>query len=111
MRQAGILAAAGLHALEHNVQTLKDDHKRARHLGTSLERLTGLKLAKPVDTNMVFLNVSQTQVTKLEAFLLGEGIKISTNRLVLHRDISDGDVEQVIAAFKRFSVNDTLEND
>ena len=111
MRQAGILAAAGLHALEHNVQTLKDDHRRARHLGTSLERLTGLKLAKPVDTNMVFLNMSQTQVTKLEAFLLGEGIIISTNRLVLHRDISDGDVEQVIAAFKRFSAQDTLEND
>ena len=55
--------------------------------------------------------MSQTQLTKLEAFLLGEGIKISTNRLVLHRDISDDDVEQVIAAFKRFSANDPLEND
>lgn len=110
MRQSGILAAAGLHALKHNVQSLELDHAKARHLGTSLERLPGLRLAKPVETNMIFLKLSELKIAQLEAFLLGEGIKISTNRLVLHRDISDSDVEHVIGAFERFSAIDSQGN-
>lgn len=110
MRQAGILAAAGLYALEHNVLTIADDHAKANHLGASLEGLPGFELAKPVDTNMVFLKLSAQEIAELTSFLLEKGIKVSTNRLVVHRDISTADLERVIQAFKQFSARSKKAN-
>ncbi|MGB2480915.1 MAG: low-specificity L-threonine aldolase [Pseudomonadales bacterium] len=110
MRQAGILAAAGLYALEHNVLTIADDHAKANHLGASLEGLPGFELAKPVDTNMVFLKLSAEEIAELAPFLLEKGIKVSTNRLVVHRDISTADLERVIQAFKQFSARSKKAN-
>jgi threonine aldolase len=58
MRQAGILAAAGLHALEHHVERLAQDHENARRLCAGLERL-GFRMGPSPETNMVLFEVSE----------------------------------------------------
>lgn len=63
MRQAGILAAAGLHALDHHVDRLADDHANARRLGEGLAQLPGVAVdLDSIATNMVYLDVSGTGI-------------------------------------------------
>jgi len=66
MRQAGVLAAAGLHALEHNVDRLADDHANAERLAAGLGRIGGLRV-EPPQTNMVFVHVPQDRIAALVA--------------------------------------------
>lgn len=104
MRQAGILAAAGLHALEHNVTRLEDDHENARRLAQGLAGLPGFELVEPVQTNMVFVRVSLPQA--LADFLRTRGIVVSVSpvlRLVTHLDASRSDIESVIGACAEWS--------
>ncbi|MEX0942477.1 MAG: low-specificity L-threonine aldolase [Pseudomonadales bacterium] len=101
MRQAGILAAAGVYALSHNIERLKEDHDHANRLGSGLAEL-GIGLAEPVATNMVLLDPSTIEIRKLQAFLADRDITISGPRLVTHLDISAQDVESVLAAFGEF---------
>ena len=108
MRQAGILAAAGIVALETMVARLAEDHQRATRLAEGLRSFPSLQAdpEKPY-TNMVFLNLSQA--AKLNAREIGQrlvdrGIKIGVVgnqrfRLVTHYGIEDADIEQTIAAF------------
>lgn len=106
MRQAGILAAAGLYALEHHVERLAEDHANARTLA---EGLTGIRQISidpsAVQTNMVFLQVTPEDVAALTAHLAQSGIAVLPNpamRLVLHLDVSAQDTARVIDAFRGF---------
>lgn len=102
MRQAGMLAAAGLHALDHQVERLAEDHAHAAQLGTALAEL-GYQV-EPVQTNMVYLALGDG-APALQAFLAERGIRISPAprlRLVTHLDVSAADIEAVIAAFATY---------
>ncbi len=106
MRQAGVIAAAGLYALEHNVDRLADDHHNAAMLARSLSEMDELAV-DPADTrtNMVFVGLGEIDSGDLTAFLRDRGILIQgsgTIRLVTHLDISESDIERAVAAFKAY---------
>ena len=90
MRQAGVLAAAGLYALRHHVEQLAEDHGRAGLLVDGLRR-AGIKAA--CDTNMVFL---QAMPPALTSGLAARHIRVSGNRWVVHRDIDDAAIQHVV---------------
>jgi threonine aldolase len=108
MRQAGILAAAGIVALETMVERLAEDHQRAARLAEGLRSIPGLQTdpEKPY-TNMVFLNLANSvplNAQEVGQRLVERGIKIGVVglqrfRLVTHYGIEDADIEQTIAAF------------
>ncbi len=101
MRQSGVLAAAGLYALRHNVDRLAEDHARARRLGDGLRAL-GLTV-EPLQTNMVYANCSEFDLSRLSERLLARGVMInpaSRLRLVTHLGIDDEAVEKVLLAFQ-----------
>ncbi|MDP5054386.1 MAG: low-specificity L-threonine aldolase [Congregibacter sp.] len=102
MRQAGILAAAGLYALQNNVQRLQHDHDKALRVATVLSSLPGIELQAPPQTNMVML-AAGTDVAPLQQYLLRAGIKISGTRWVFHQDVSDDDVDRLLDACRGFS--------
>ncbi|WP_295519050.1 low-specificity L-threonine aldolase [uncultured Pseudomonas sp.] len=102
MRQAGLLAAAGLHVLDHHVERLAEDHAHAAQLGNALAEL-GYQV-EPVQTNMVYLALGDA-APALQAFLAERGIRISPAprlRLVTHLDVSAADIAAVIAAFAAY---------
>ena len=99
MRQVGVLAAAGLHALDHHIDRLADDHERARRLAVACaEALPGSVDPASVDTNIVVLDVDAAPVA---AAALEEGVAVSvlgrrTVRLVTHLDVDDEGVEHAV---------------
>ncbi|MGZ8636312.1 MAG: threonine aldolase family protein [Actinomycetota bacterium] len=106
-RQAGIVAAAGLVALEEGPKRLHEDHVRARRLADALaEVVPGGLDPIAVETNMVFVDTEPVGITPLEAVhrLEGEGVGSTfvsgKVRLVTHVNIADEDVETAIAAWK-----------
>lgn len=106
MRQAGFLAAAGQFALEHQFERLADDHRRARRLAEGLAALPGIALdLGQVQTNMLFLQLTQGESSALLAFMKERGILFSgygEMRLVTHLQITDDDVAEVIDAFSEY---------
>ncbi|MCU5774995.1 low-specificity L-threonine aldolase [Erwiniaceae bacterium BAC15a-03b] len=103
MRQAGILAAAGLYALEHNVARLQQDHDNARWLAGQLTAI-GADVRRQ-DTNMVFVRLAAEQVQPLQSYLQERGIIISAGpvtRLVTHLDVDRHALEQLVAHWKAF---------
>src|SRR5690606_35835401 len=102
MRQAGVLAAAGLYALQHQVARLAEDHANAARLG---EARAGLGYAvEPVQTNMVYVQLGE-RAARLKAFMAERAIAVSAAprlRLVTHLGVSPVDIERVIAAFAAF---------
>lgn len=107
MRQAGILAAAGLHALDHHVAALADDHARAARLAAALEGMSAVRLAAQ-HTNMVFIDVVAGGTDGFRAHIEAAGVRVSVGytprvRLVLHRDVDDVGVERTIEALRSFS--------
>lgn len=109
MRQAGIIAAGGLHALEHNVALLADDNRRARTLAEGLAAIPGLAVdLSQVQTNIVLAGTSATGMAAatLVARLREEGILclaegVGTLRFVTHLDVDDAGVEAAIDAARR----------
>lgn len=102
MRQAGVLAAAGLYALQHQVQRLAEDHAKAVHLGEALTEL-GYSV-EPVQTNMVYVQLGE-RAGQVKAFMAEHGIAVSAAprlRLVTHLDVSAEQIERVIRAFAAF---------
>ena len=102
MRQAGGLAAAGLYALQHQVQRLADDHANAAHLGGALAEL-GYSV-EPVQTNMVYVQLGE-RAEQIKSFMAERGIVVSAAprlRLVTHLDVDSADIERVIEAFAAF---------
>ncbi|AMQ43447.1 L-allo-threonine aldolase [Aeromonas veronii] len=106
MRQAGILAQAGLFALEQHVTRLADDHRRAKRLAEGLAALSGIELdLSLVQSNMVFLRLREGESAPLLAFMKERGIIFSGYgelRLVTHLQINDDDIEEVIDAFTEY---------
>ncbi len=102
MRQSGLLAAAGLYALEHHVERLALDHGRAKALAHALRAL-GLDAPEP-ETNMVFVTFpgAQERLADLEAAGLRCGaVSADTLRCVTHLDINDEGLDLAIDAFRR----------
>ena len=104
MRQSGVLAAACLYALEHNVARLARDHANAARLAEGLRGIAEIEVTGQ-DTNMVFLRLPPEHCAPLEAHLKAKGILIQAlygTRLVTHLDVTEGDVATVIAAVKDY---------
>jgi len=106
MRQSGILAAAGLFALQNNVERLWQDHDNARLLADGLSAIEVLKVEyETSQTNMVFATLPEQAVGSLQRFLQENGILIASGqrvRLVTHLDVAKGDIQTVISAVYRF---------
>lgn len=104
MRQAGILAAAGLYALEHNVARLTDDHANAQRLAQGLRGIEPLQVDS-AHTNMVFVRVPAERAQALGAFVLERGVRTLPGprlRLVTHLDVDAAGVDRAVDAFKAF---------
>jgi threonine aldolase len=101
-RQAGMLAAAALHALDHHVERLADDHRRARDLAAGLAAIPGLAVEAP-QTNLVFVTVPEPALPRLRATLHESGLVASVGgprvRLATHLDIDDAAIARAVAAF------------
>jgi threonine aldolase len=102
MRQAGVLAAAGLVALEESLPRLAEDHSRARRLGEALGRGPGVRVTPP-QTNIVVATVEDRSAPEVVAALADEGVlaiamDARTLRLVTHRDVSEEDCARAVAA-------------
>jgi threonine aldolase len=99
MRQSGVLAAAALHALDHHVARLADDHGRARRLAEGLQRLPGLQVEAP-QTNIVFVDVAPELPADMAAGLAARGVLVTGGRrlrLVTHLDIDDAQIERALS--------------
>jgi len=103
MRQVGILAAAGLYALEHNVDRLAEDHANAERLAKGLASL-GLKVEGP-HTNMVFAHVPAESVAGLKRHLEDNGVVALVGpklRLVTHLDVDAAAIDRAVSVFASF---------
>ncbi|MEA3110469.1 MAG: threonine aldolase [Caballeronia sp.] len=107
LRQVGILAAAGLYALEHNVARLADDHANAATLAKGLASYGQLKVTMP-DTNIVFVEVDSTIAADFKTHLAVRGIGVTSaysatkQRWVTHLDVDSAAVENALAAVRAF---------
>lgn len=102
MRQAGMLAAAGLYALQHQVARLAEDHANAERLAAGLRELG--YAVEPVQTNMVYVHMGE-QAGALKALCAERGITLSAAprlRMVTHLDIVPAHIDQVLLAFAEF---------
>jgi threonine aldolase len=103
MRQVGILAAAGLYALDHNVDRLSQDHANAERLARGLAAL-GLPV-DPVQTNMVFVQVPKEQAAALKQHLDANGVVTlggAKMRLVTHLDVDSAGIDRALSVFGSF---------
>ena len=101
MRQAGILAAAGLHALEHHRARLSEDHENARRLGEAVANLPGARLLHPIDTNLIFAIFEGQSAADLcrrfaaaGVLAVPEGSRPDLVRFVTHLDVSRADMDE-----------------
>lgn len=105
MRQAGIIAAAGIYALEHHVDRLAEDHDNAQRLAQGLSKIEGLSVDPArVQTNILFAEVGN-QFDALADHMENHGILIDRDshlRLVTHLDVNSGDIQKVIREFQAF---------
>ncbi|MBM3367800.1 MAG: low-specificity L-threonine aldolase [Betaproteobacteria bacterium] len=104
MRQSGVLAAAGLYALEHNIARIHEDHANAERLAAALARIPALQV-EPAQTNMVFVRVPPERVPGLPAHLAREGVVVlpgARMRLVTHLDVDRHGIERAAAAFQGY---------
>ncbi len=108
MRQAGVIAAGALYALEHHVDRLAEDHANARRLADGIRQTEGLRLCpEQVDTNLVFFAVDPAVATaaELAAELKQRGVLINatgptTLRAVTHLDVTSQDVDRALEAIR-----------
>lgn len=104
MRQAGVLAAAGLYALEHHVERLADDHRNAATLAAGLAAIDELRV-EPVQTNIVYVHVPPDRCAALQAHLAAKGVVAAITprtRLVTHLDVSSEQIDIVLPIFQDF---------
>ena len=110
MRQAGIIAAAGLYALDHHVERLRVDHDNARLLADRLKAIPGVSVVEP-QTNIVFFDVGRTGISApdlahelaKEGILIGPESKVSL-RAVTHLDVNAAGIETAAEAIARIAV-------
>ncbi|MFQ5429156.1 MAG: threonine aldolase family protein [Phycisphaerae bacterium] len=109
MRQAGIIAAAGVHALEHHVERLAEDHAKARALARGLAEIEGIRVdVEAAETNIVVFDIAETSMSR-DAFLdrlVPHGVRFSPLlrstelRAVTHLDIPADGVDRALAAVR-----------
>ena len=102
MRQSGFLAAAGTYALEHNIERLGEDHRRATLLGEALLK-AGREVRMP-ETNIVFVRTDDapaTQASLEQRGVLAFAVDTHWIRLVTHLDVDDAGIEKAISVFSR----------
>jgi threonine aldolase len=103
MRQAGVLAAAAMHALDHHVARLADDHANARRIAEGLQGLQGVSVVPP-QSNIVFIDLAADKPNDVVARLRDSGV-LATGlyklRLVTHLDVSADDIERAIPVLRR----------
>jgi threonine aldolase len=106
MRQAGIIAAAGIYALENHIDRLQEDHEKAALLDEGLREINGLEIeSSAMQTNMVFVKAGKAHASRLPEYLKEKGVLINKDvrvRLVTHLDIDKDDIPTVIEAFKNY---------
>ena len=106
MRQAGVLAAAGIVALNEHVDRLAEDHENARLLAEGLADIDGLTVdLEAVQTNWVMVSMNESDLNGLVAFLAARGIIVRARnpmRLVTHLDVSRGDIATVVDAARAY---------
>ncbi len=107
MRQAGYLAAAGIYALDHHVERLKEDHENARKIATALLDLPYVTNIRPVESNILIfdLKAPQTPATFLE-YLVNNGVVASafgpqTIRFVTHLDVTPAMIDHTIEVLRK----------
>jgi len=114
MRQAGIIAAAGIYALEHHVERLAEDHKNAERLAAGIDAIPGLRVLNRPQTNLVYLEVDASRsredtidAAELSKRLKSEGVlanPLGSNpyqmRMVTHLDVSPNDIDRAIEALR-----------
>ena len=101
MRQAGVLAAAAMYALDHHIERMRDDHAHAKRLASFVERVRGLSILFPVETNIVVARVDES-IIKTDALLeqlkergvLAVPFGAARIRMVTHLDVSADDIER-----------------
>ena len=108
LRQSGVLAAAGLYALDHNVDRLAEDHANARRLAELIGNIDGVRIMNPeVETNIVFIDPSASarKPSEVLAELLTHGVRMGAAygmiRAVTHLDVTREDMDTAAAAFAR----------
>ena len=104
MRQAGVLAAAALHAIDRHVTRLADDHALAQRFAEALEKVPGVTV-EPVQTNMVFVAVDPARAAGLGERLAAEGVLVTGRdrlRFVTHLDVDAVGVDRASAAIRTF---------
>jgi threonine aldolase len=102
MRQAGVLAAAALHALDHHVERLADDHANARRLADGLQGLDGVTV-EPPQTNVVFVDLTPAKATGVVERLRRHGLLCTglyKLRLVTHLDVSRADIDDALGILR-----------
>jgi threonine aldolase len=108
MRQAGILAAAALYAMDHHIGRLAEDHDHAKHLAESVSVLPGVEVdLRSVQTNIIFIDVSGTRYSGPEAqqILEERGVLVlalspTRIRAVTHLEINDADIDKAVTIFQ-----------
>lgn len=104
MRQAGVLAAAALHALDHHVERLADDHALAQRLAQALGGIPGVAV-EPPDTNIVFVDVPGERAAGLVEHLTSRGV-LTTGlyrlRFVTHLDVDVDGIDRAVAAVREY---------
>lgn len=105
-RQAGFLAAAGIYALDHHIERLKEDHRRAQTIASALKDIPFVKEILPVDTNIiVFVLQDSFPANEFIESLAAKGIKVAlfgkqTIRMVTHLDFTDDMLEKTVNELK-----------
>jgi threonine aldolase len=107
MRQAGFMAAAGIYALQHNIERLAEDHTHAKQIAEAIARKEFVKLVLPVETNIIIFELKDSitapgLVAKMkEHNILGYAISPNRVRLVLHLDITPAMVTETIQVINK----------
>ena len=105
MRQAGIIAAGGVYALENNIERLKRDNKNAKYLARELSNFSEIKISPDeVETNIVIFKIENMTAEELSDKLLSEGVRFTMideyiMRAVTHLDVDRSDIEYVVDVF------------
>lgn len=105
MRQAGYLAAAGIYALDNNIDRLKEDHQHAKTLAYALAETSYVQQVIPVETNIVLFEVAKGEANKMVEKFKDKGILCSTTnadtiRMVTHLDISPTMIDETLEIIK-----------
>jgi threonine aldolase len=107
LRQSGVLAAAAMHALEHHVERLADDHALAQRLAQGLQGIAGLSV-RSAQTNIVFVDVADGRGPALLEALKAQGV-LATGliglRFVTHLNVDAAGIDHAVACVRRFMQN------